>query len=114
MQSSFNQSEDSSLSIYQFNPKAPKYPINQVWRTPKTPDSKTRLRVLAWMLRKVLRVRLAEERRMEYRPVTLKETANEIPRISAEPARFLASRKAGKPCQCGYFPSLEMSLMKRG
>ena len=30
MQSSFNQSEDSSLSINQFNTKASKYPINQV------------------------------------------------------------------------------------
>jgi hypothetical protein len=29
-QSSFNQSEDSSLSINKFNPKGSKYPINKV------------------------------------------------------------------------------------
>lgn len=107
-------------------------------RVLKTSSSKTKLRILAWMLRKKVylepgatKVRLAEglqyhydaERRMQYRPATLSETAKHWKRAVSNISNWWknrhammlvtgSSRKAGSRYQQEYFPRLEAALFE--
>ena len=107
-------------------------------RVLKTSSSKKKLRILAWMLRAKVyldpgakKVRLAEglryhydaERRMQYRPATLSETAKHWKRDVSNISRWWknrhammlvtgSSRKAGSHYQQEYFPRLEAALFE--